>query len=79
MKVFIQIVDTTSNIFQYGCIDEPVMSGHEVTNALAHFGINYGNCEWDFKSDYCLIGKVKGTTKVVSVIHEQQNYVQILI
>ena len=52
MKVYTTIVDTNSGQYQFGMIDEPVKAGQEVPNALAHFGI----------------GKVDGTTKVVSVI-----------
>ena len=65
MKVYIQIVDSQSGIYQTGMIDEPVSKGHEVSNALAHFGIRYGDVEWNSDRHY---GTVNGTTKMVSVI-----------
>jgi hypothetical protein len=47
-------------------IDEPVKAGQEVPNALAHFGIRYGDVNWESKSRN--FGNVDGTTKVVSII-----------
>lgn len=66
MKVYITIVDTNSGQYQFGMIDEPVKAGQEISNALAHFGIRYGDVSWESKSRN--FGKVDGTTKVVSVI-----------
>ena len=66
MKVYITIVDTNSGQYQFGMIDEPVKAGQEVPNALAHFGIRYGDVNWESKSRN--FGNVDGTTKVVSVI-----------
>lgn len=64
MKVYIQIVDTLTGIYQSGMIDEPVVSGKEIDNALGHFGISYGTVNW-VNPNY---GKVENTTKIVSVI-----------
>lgn len=66
MKVFVQIVDTSTGIYQCGGIEEPVQKGLEVVNALAHFGIR--DIEWQYKADDRMIGIVNETTKVVSVI-----------
>lgn len=68
MKVFIQVVDTKTGIYQCGMIDEPVKKGLEVQNALGHFGVDYSNIEWGFKSDLSMIGKVRDTTKIISII-----------
>ncbi len=66
MKVFVQIVDTSTGVYQCGGIEEPVQKGQEVVNALGHFGIR--DVEWQYKADDRMIGAVNGTTKVVSVI-----------
>ena len=68
MKVFVQIVDIRTGIYQCGGIEEPVQKGQEVTNALGHFGIRTGDIEWQYKADDRMIGAVSDTTKVVSII-----------
>ena len=76
MKVFIQIIDTNTGISQYGMIEEPVIKGQEIQNALKHFGIIYGEVTWnsDFinndvaNSPRLLTGYVEGSNKVVNVI-----------
>lgn len=71
-KVHVQIIDTKSGISQTGKIEEPVKSGLEINNALAHFGVNYGEVEWLFTQkevDYEMkCGKISGTTKVVNIV-----------
>lgn len=76
MKVFIQIVDKRTGLCQHGMIDEPVISGSEITNALKHFGVIYGEVEWYFDTTdeelvnkpRALSGVIKGTTKIVNVV-----------
>lgn len=77
MKVFIQVIDTRTGIYQTGMIDEPVMKGQEIVNALGHFGVSYGSVTWDMHHDIdftvepnysVMSGRVDGTTKIVSVI-----------
>lgn len=63
MKVFVQIVDKDTGIWQAGAIDEPVMNKFEVKNALAHF-VNVSDVDWKNEN----YGEIKGTSKVVSVI-----------
>lgn len=65
MKVYITIVDTITGIYQSGMIDEPVVKGQEIANALAHFGISYGNIKWDYEHNF---GHVEDASKIVSVI-----------
>lgn len=64
MKVFVQIVDTRTAVYQTGMIDEPVAKGVEVDNALLHFGVRYNEVIWENDN----FGKVEGTSKVVSII-----------
>lgn len=71
MKIYLQIVDTRTGIYQCGMIDEPVMKGEEVNNALGHFGISPGSCSVEYQSNDSEIYRVDGTTKVVSVIKMQ--------
>lgn len=76
MKVFVQIVNTLNGISETGMIEEPVVKGQEIQNALKHFGIVYGEITWnsDFISEdvanhpRLLTGYVDGTNKVVNVI-----------
>ena len=68
MKVFVQIVDLNSGISQNGMIEEPIQKGFEVANAIGHFGVNINEVEWENRSDLHSFGRVKDTTKVVSVI-----------
>ena len=70
-KVYVQVVDTTNGISQNGMIEEPVKEGLEISNALAHFGVNYGLVEWSktyFNNVKLMTGIVQDTSKVVSVI-----------
>ena len=78
MKVYIQVIDTRTGVYQTGMIDEPTMKVQEIVNALAHFGVSYGSVTWDVKHDIDFVqdnvysvmtGTVDGTTKVVSVIY----------
>lgn len=68
MKINVQIVDKKTGIYQYGTIDEPVKNGLEIENALAYFGIQYGNIDWEFTNDTFKCGNIQGTSKVVVVI-----------
>jgi hypothetical protein len=76
MKVYVQIVDTKSGISQHGMIEEPVIKGQEIQNALKHFGIVYGEIIWNsnfINADVAneprlLTGYVDGANKVVHVI-----------
>ncbi len=73
MKVFIQVIDTKTGIYQYGMIEEPIDIKFQVLNALKHFGIDCvdwvahemsfldGKCEYD-------IGIICGTSKIVSIV-----------
>lgn len=64
MKVFVQVIDTRTAVYQTGMIDEPVVKDKEINNALAHFGVRYGDVNWK-NNNY---GEVEGTSKVVSVV-----------
>lgn len=66
-QVFIQIIDTISGISQYGKIEEPIVKGKEIDNALAHFGVSYGNVNWLYK-DKVWYGEIEGTSKIVTVV-----------
>lgn len=82
MKIFVQIVDTHTGIYQAGMIEEPVMKGMEISNALKHFGVFENEIYWyyesnrfgmddsseKYKNTTSKFGKIEGTTKVVSVI-----------
>ena len=80
MKVYIQIVDTRNGISQHGMIEEPVSEGLEISNALGHFGVNYGYVKWCkeiIEDDVSmLMGKITDTTKLVTVITIQVVYDQ---
>ena len=70
MKVFVQIIDSISGIFQNGMIDEPVQKGFEINNALRHFGVNEIDCEWYFEHSNSFtskVGIVKETSKIVTI------------
>ena len=70
MKVYVQVVDTTTGVYQTGMIDEPVRKGFEIKNAIEHF--TSSNINWISKTESDEIisktGKVEGTTKIVSII-----------
>ena len=78
MKIFIQVIDTRTGIYQTGMIDEAALPGQEIGNALMHFGVSYGTVIWDVKHDIDFLDDVKpyktwtghidGTTKIVSLI-----------
>lgn len=84
MKVFIQIVDSKTGIYQTGMIEEPVVKGQEIQNGLKHFGITFGEIEWDsnfihqdiINQPRSMTGIVVGTSKVVNVICIQVVYDQ---
>ena len=66
-QVFIQIIDMINGISQYGKIEEPIVKGKEIDNALAHFGVSYGNVNWLYK-DKVWYGEIEGTSKIVTVV-----------
>ena len=68
MKVYVQIVDKSTGIYQTGGIEEPVASGKEIENALLHFGVSYGSVIWE-NPNY---GKVDGTSKELTILWQQQ-------
>ena len=72
MKVSVMIVDTVNEITQYGTIEEPVMKGCEIINALKHFGVLNSEVEWTTAGSNgkweSKFGIVKDTTKVVNVV-----------
>ena len=75
-KVYVLIVDTLTGISQTGMIEEPVIKGQEIENAIRHFGVIYGEVTWN--SDFInedvanyprlLTGCVDGANKVINVI-----------
>lgn len=67
-KVYIQIVDSSTGIYQTGGIQEPVSSSKEIENALLYFGIKEREVVWECTSEYCKIGKLEGSSKIISVI-----------
>ena len=77
-KIYVQVIDNFTGIYQTGMIQEPVSKGKEIENAVAHFGVSYGLVVWDIKRDIdfnqdnvygMMTGRVDGTTKVVSVVY----------
>lgn len=66
-KVYVQIIDTKTAIYQFGMIEEPVVKGKEIDNALAHFGVSYGSVNWLYK-DKVKYGEIEGTSKIVTVV-----------
>lgn len=69
MKVYVQVVDTKTGVYQTGMIDEPVMKGLEVQNALKHFGVNNSEVTWKYcDSLHIQYGYIDGTSKVITVI-----------
>ena len=69
MKVYVEVVDSKTGIYQTGMIDEPVVKGHEIQNALMHFGVVYGEVIWEARASNYLFGKVENTTKLISIIY----------
>ena len=72
MKIFIQVIDSRTGIYQTGMINEPVQKGFEIANALAHFGANINEIKWisehideNFKTK---TGVIEGTTKIISIV-----------
>lgn len=72
-RVYIQIVDSKTGIYQAGMIDEPVKEGFEILNALKHFGVD--SVDWEYSNITFFdgigtfsSGTVSETTKVVSII-----------
>ena len=76
MKVFVQIVNTLNGISQTGMIEEPVVKGQEIQNALKHFGVIYGEIIWNSNfvnldvanNPRLLTGYIEGGNKVINVI-----------
>lgn len=68
MKVYVQVVDKRSGIYQTGMIEEPVEKRFEVANAIEHLGVNHHGVDWEVISESYRFGIIRDTTKVVSVI-----------
>ncbi len=68
MKIYVQVVDTNTGIYNTGMIEESVCKGAEIDNALRCFGVMYGEVEWVTKTSMFASGIVAGTSKVVSII-----------
>ena len=70
MKVFVQVIDTRTGVYQTGMIEENVIEGKEIENVLLHFGVS--NVKWkpfnQIENANNYFGEVINTTKVVSVI-----------
>lgn len=66
-KIYVQVIDNFTGIYQTGMIQEPVSKGKEIENAVAHFGVSYGTVNWTSKEEKFMYGEVEGTTKVVIV------------
>lgn len=71
MKVYLQVIDTKTGIYQCGMIDEPVKKDFEVENAVRHFGITGSSISWviDHKNG-CVVkhGIVEGTSKIINLV-----------
>lgn len=75
MKVFVQIVDTKTGKYEHAMIDEPVVKGQEVSNALSHL-IGKALIEWN--SDFIhkdlvntprlMTGIICDTNKVLNIV-----------
>ena len=72
MKVYVQVIDIKTKIYQTGMIEEPVINGKEIENALLHFGVSYAHIRWyntvSLENADNRFGVVEGTTKVVSIV-----------
>lgn len=68
MRVYLQVIDKITGIYQTGMINEPVVKGKEVENALKHFGVSYGTIEWEHQSETFKYGKIEGTSKIISIV-----------
>ena len=72
MKVYIQVIDTITGVYQTGMINESVINGKEIENALLHFGVRYAHVKWHSKNNLINIsngfGEVEGTSKVVTIV-----------
>ena len=75
-RIYVQIVDSLTGISQTGMIEEPVVKGQEIQNALKHFGVIYGEItrNSNFIHDSVannprlLTGYVEGANKIINVI-----------
>ena len=68
MKVYVNVIDERTGGYQFEMIDEPVVKGKELENALMHLGVSYGSVEWKCSESDYKFGKIEGTSKVVSVV-----------
>lgn len=68
MKVFVQIIDKNNASYQTCMVEEPIQKGFEIANAIGHFGVNINNVEWLSNNDEYKFGKIKETTKVITVV-----------
>lgn len=72
MKVYIQIIDTNTGVYQTGMIDEPILHNKHIENALAHFGVTYAHINWHnntpLSNAESSFGEIEGTSKIVAVV-----------
>lgn len=76
MKTFVQIVDTSNGNYQHALIDEPIIDGYEVINAIAHL-VGHIKIDWYFdlkleslKNKPCtMTGIISETNKIVTVTY----------
>lgn len=66
-KVFIQIVDPVNGTFQTGSVSEPIKEGFELHNTLSYFGLNNSIIEWEYETNNIKVGKIKNTSKEISL------------
>ena len=70
-KVMINVLDTKTGICQHGIIEEPVMAGKEIQNAIKHFvATDSINWKHEDSSDAYItkFGEIIDTSKVVTAI-----------
>ena len=74
MRVYVQIIDTKTGIYQHGMIDEYVEKEFEIQNAIEHFGNYFGKIKWinnyisPNNSLVSMFGMIEETTKVITVV-----------
>lgn len=68
-KIYVQIVDSKTKVCQQGMIEESIQRGFEVLNAINHFiKVGDSEIEWEYYTPIFALGKIKDTTKLISVI-----------
>jgi hypothetical protein len=67
-KIYVQVIDKATGIYQCGMIEEPVIRNKEIENALAHFGIVPESIIWNHKEGIFGYGESEGTSKIFQII-----------